>query len=134
MPRKTGALYPNGKSCDSSECRQPSKGAHFIICKLARDEIVKALENNLRVGARGALYRSRHHGSRRFRDRTAFAHPADVGNGVPIHTKPDCQFVTAERITSFHTPVGVRHHTKIARRPVVIEDQTLVQLSDVGQL
>jgi len=133
MPRKTGALYPDGKSCNPSECRQPSERSHFIVSKFTRDEVVEVLEDDLGVGARCALYCSRHHGSRSLRYGAAFTHPANVGNGISIHTKPNGQLIPAKRIMPYHTPVGVRHHTKIARRPVVIEDQALVQLSDVGQ-
>ena len=90
-------------------------------------------EQLLRLGARLPLHRLRHQRRRGLRDRAALRREAHVGDRRRRSScSPDRELVAAERIASRRRVRRLLHLAEVPRPPVVVEDDRLVELLEVG--
>jgi len=88
---------------------------------------VKAIEQIVNFCASLSLHRARHQRRGSFRDRAASPAEAHVIDNVAVHLDPHRDFVAAQRIATEDMTRRVRDLAEIARIPVVVEDDLLVE-------
>ena len=90
------------------------------------------LEQRLRLGGRLALQALRHQRCRGLRDRAALALEAEVVDDVAVQPQVERQVVAADRVEALGLAVGVLQLAVVARPPVVVQDDLLVQVGQLG--
>src|ERR1700712_2800303 len=99
----------------------------FGFRHLAGHELMKSFEDRFGFDAALSLDRRRHERRRRFRDGAALALEADVAHRLAVHLHPERQRIAAEGIAALDRSISVDHLPEIARLPVVLEDDFLIE-------
>src|SRR6185295_16724937 len=60
-------------------------------------------------------------------DRTTFTLEADIRDGVAVQLHPQRERVATQRIAALDRSIGIGHLPEIARLPVVLEDDLLIE-------
>ena len=98
----------------------------------AGDQTTEPLEKGLGLDPRLPLDRARHQGSGGLRDGAARPLKGHVLDDAVFHPEPDGQPVTAERIDSFDSAVGVLHPAEVLGSPIMVQDQVLVEPAETS--
>src|SRR5437867_908258 len=137
MPAERGALDPDGKRAHAPEDFEfLGKGGRAPLPRpLIPDpchNLVKSFEQLSRLRHRLPLHRLRHHRGARLGYRTALALEGRLGDDVAIQPEPHLVQVAAERVPSLRVSVGVLEQPEVPRRPIVVEDEALVELVELA--
>ena len=108
-------------------------GAGPGLLRVARDEVVEAVEEGLGLGAGLPLHALRHHRGGGREDGAARALEADVLDDVALHREHDLGPVAAERVAAFGRAVGPGQGAEVPRPAAVVQDRLLVQLAQLGR-
>src|SRR5688572_23689010 len=93
---------------------------------------MKLIEQFLRVRPGLSLDSGCHQRSRSPGNGAAGALKSGILDGVPFHSEPKDQPVATEWIVSLDPSVRVLHFAIISRRPIVVQDEILVQRAEVS--
>jgi len=73
-----------------------------------------------------------HHRRRRFRDRASRSLEAGVFDRAVLDLQVERQPIPAERVVALGVPVGGFNRAEVARPAVVVEDDLLIELPEIG--
>ena len=129
MPAEGRALDAGGEGMDAGERAQV---ADFLGFASARDDVTKILIQSLRLGGGFAFELSRHERRARLRNGTTRTIEGDLGNLIAFKPQVHASLFAARRIIAMGNPVGSGQLASIARTFIVIEDNLLIELGEIG--
>src|ERR1051325_2612331 len=133
MPRKGGALHANGKRPDAPEdlelARQRTPRPRSEVF---RHELMECSKYFARLSEAFALDDLGHHRGAGLGDGTALTLKGRVDDPVPLDLQPHVIGVAAERVSPFRVGRRILELSKVPWRPVMVEDDALIQLVELG--
>src|SRR5207302_8552863 len=93
--------------------------------------VMEGAEPRLRLGAGLSLDERRHERCRRLGDRATRPDEAHVGDPLVLELEPERQAVATHWIVALGASICRLHLPEVSRRPVVIEDETLIQIGEI---
>ena len=133
VPSKGCALDPHRKLGDAGKNGQLAQFSPVPVRRrLARHQLVELVENSFRFHGGLTLHALRHQGRRGLGYGASRTLEADVANRVALQVQVNGKMVTAERVISLRPVVRRRQLAIVARRFVVLQDDFLVELAQIG--
>src|SRR5687768_15377465 len=132
MPCKGRAFYAGRKLTHTGERGEAPEICRAEAAGVAGDESVKRVEEAHGLFPRLPFHGRAHHRGRRLRDRAAVAGEAHFLDRVAVETDEHGVVIAAERVVPVDVPRRVRHLVKVSGILVVVEDDLLIELSQIG--
>src|SRR5690242_18131357 len=93
---------------------------------------MESLEQDVGLGSGLSLHGAGHERRRCLRDGASGALKADVADPITFEADPDGHLIATHRVVALRRPAGIGHGPVIPGRPVVLQDDVLVQLTEAG--
>src|SRR5437667_4818954 len=133
VPRQRRALDATGELTHPGEDGELTELRRSPLAGLALGQhCAKPLEDLFGLGHRLALEVGRHHRSRGPGDSATRTLKADVTDELVLSHDLNRHAVTAERVVALRSLGRTRQPPEVPRLPVVIEDDLLIQLAELG--
>src|SRR5687767_5707747 len=130
MPREARAFHPDGKLPNAGKDRELAQTVEWRV-RWRRDHVVKAIEKRLGLGERLSFHAVGHERCGCLRDRAPRALEAGVLDDAVLQTQIYDEPIAAERVVAFRF-APVRDRAEVPRPPVVVEDDLLIELLEIG--
>src|SRR5438874_1110232 len=131
VPCKTGAFHANRKFPDACKTRELSHILHGLF-RRGRHHAMKPLEHGIRLRDGASFHHVGHHRGGCLRDRAAGAFERGVADHVALHLQVQGQPIAAKRVVALGPMVRIGERVKVPRPSVVVEDNFLIQIREVG--
>src|SRR5688500_12748635 len=131
MPRETRAFHPHRKLAHAGQYRQFAEIFDGAVRRRGH-HAMKSIEQLAGFADRAALDAIRHQRRRRLRDGASRPLERDVGDAVVFNLHEYRDAVATEWIVALRMVAGAVEAVEVPRPPVVVEDDLLIQVGQIG--
>src|SRR6266852_4397718 len=132
VPRQARAFDPAREFTHAGEDRELAELRGVRAGSAGRQHVMEALEELLGLVEGLPLKARGHHRSRGPGDGAARTLEADITDHAVLNVQVDSDLIAAERVVARGRPVGPLELLEIAGLPVMVEDDLLVELAQLG--
>ena len=129
MPAEGGAFDAGGEGVDASE---GGKVVDLVGCLAGCDDLLERVEESLGFGGGFAFHLGGHERGAGLGNCAAGAFKTDLGDAVVIESQVNGAVVAAGRVVAAGHVVGDGQLAAVARTLVVVENDRLVEIGEIG--